>query len=315
MVESDVSNSIASMLIDKIETIVQEDVGRNTKPLFEAAKGGLSSIAKAIAEADKPRVGIITGFYIPTANPPSGETDGPLGAAMLIAGLNRAGVECRLMTDKSCEGVCKSAFDGAKVSSTPMDVVSVETSVEKVISEWKQVGITDVLSIERCGRSVDGTFRSMRGVDISSYTAPLDRVFINEEWRKFAIGDGGNEIGMGSISREIITNNVSHGNVVACVIPADALIVAGVSNWGSYALLGALAVLREDWRKGIFDVLTEENNRRILETMVNHGPSVDGITYERTLSVDGLPLEKHNAKLSAIKSLIINHDLVSSTAI
>ncbi|MCK5518815.1 MAG: DUF4392 domain-containing protein [Alphaproteobacteria bacterium] len=310
-----VSNSITSMLIDKIETVVQEDVGRNIKPLFEAAKGGLSSIAKAIAEADKPRVGIITGFYIPTGNPPSGETDGPLGAAMLIAGLDKAGVECRLMTDKFCEGVCKAALDGANVVATLMDVVSDETSVEKIISRWKQAGITHVLSIERCGRSVDGTYRSMRGVDISSYTEPLDMAFIDEGWCKFAIGDGGNEIGMGSISSEIIANNVSHGDVVACVIPADALIVAGVSNWGSYALLGALVVLRYDWRKGILDILTEKNNKRILEFMVEHGPSVDGVTHKRTLSVDGLPLEKHNAKLSTIRSLVMDHELVPDTVI
>jgi len=73
--------------------------------------------------------------------------------------------------------------------------------------------------------------------------------------------------------------------------------------------------LREDWRKGIFDVLTEENNRRILEFMVEHGSSVDGVTHERTISVDGLPLEKHNAKLSAIRSLVMNHELVPDTVI
>src|SRR5438876_433702 len=79
--------------------------------------------------------------------------------------------------------------------------------------------------------------------------APLDELFAAGPWDTIAIGDGGNEIGMGALSRPLIARHVAHGETIACVTPARHLIVAGVSNWGAYALLGALAVLREDWRR------------------------------------------------------------------
>ncbi len=41
----------------------------------------------------------------------------------------------------------------------------------------------------------------MRGTDISAYAAPLDRLFSAGPWRTIAIGDGGNEIGMGGVPR------------------------------------------------------------------------------------------------------------------
>ena len=70
---------------------------------------------------------------------------------------------------------------------------------------------------------------------------------------------------MGSIPRELIAQHVDHGETIACVTPARHLIVAGVSNWGAYALLGALAVLREDWRGGCSPALDETVDKAVLE--------------------------------------------------
>ena len=50
------------------------------------------------------------------------------------------------------------------------------------------------------------------------------------------IGDGGNEIGMGKIPHETIVKNIPNGDLIHCRVPTDHLIVAGVSNWGAYAL-------------------------------------------------------------------------------
>ena len=49
---------------------------------------------------------------------------------------------------------------------------------------------------------------------------------------------------------------------IACATPADHLIVAGVSNWGAYALIGALAVIRDDWRAALIDCLDADARRR-----------------------------------------------------
>ena len=53
---------------------------------------------------------------------------------------------------------------------------------------------------------------------------------------------------MGSLPASLIGAHVAHGETIARATPADHLIVAGVSNWGAYALIGALAVIRDDWR-------------------------------------------------------------------
>src|SRR5205807_1527308 len=58
------------------------------------------------------------------------------------------------------------------------------------------------------------------------------------------VGDGGNEIGMGKIPWDVIRRNVPNGGLIACRVPTDYLIVAGVSNWGAYALAAGVALLR-----------------------------------------------------------------------
>ena len=86
---------------------------------------------------------------------------------------------------------------------------------------------------------------------------------------------------MGSIPRDLIARHVEHGETIACVTPARHLIVAGVSNWGAYALIGALAVLRADWRARLLACLDERLDQAILEATVNHGPAVDGVSRAR----------------------------------
>ncbi|MBF0136774.1 MAG: DUF4392 domain-containing protein [Magnetococcales bacterium] len=290
-------------IINKIETIVQEDVGRNIKDLCQAAQGGLHAMAHSLLHAKTPCVGIMTGFFIPDGRPPAGETDGPLGAALLLAGLQKMGIACRLLTDAPCAALCKAALQGAQVT-VPIDIISNHFSPEMAKKAWHQAGMTHVLAIERCGKSRDGTYRNMRGEDIRSHTASLDEVFTGGAWVKLAIGDGGNEIGMGSIPREVISRCVAKGAVIASVTPADILLVTGVSNWGGYALLGALAMMHEAWRATVLDVLTIENHDRILKSMVKHGPAVDGVTLKRSMSVDGLPLEKHHAILLKVRKIV-----------
>ena len=65
------------------------------------------------------------------------------------------------------------------------------------------LAITHAMSIERCGRSADGAPRNMRGEDISAYTTPLDDLFSAGPWDTIAIGDGGNEIGMGRLAASV----------------------------------------------------------------------------------------------------------------
>jgi hypothetical protein len=268
--------------------------------LFEAARGALRAAAAALAKAPAARVGLITGFYVPQGSPPAAETDGPVGAALLAKGLETVGIGCRLATDEPCRGACAAALTGAGLSGVPVDAAAVPEMVET----WRRAQITHAISIERCGRSVDGAPRNMRGLDISSYTAPLDELFTAGPWETIAIGDGGNEIGMGSLPRELIAQHVDHGETIACVTPARHLIVAGVSNWGAYGLLGALAALRPDWRERLLACLDEKLDQAVLEATVKNGPAVDGVSRLRAMTVDNLDVTVHHSKLREIRALV-----------
>jgi hypothetical protein len=287
-------------LVDEIERLIQVDVGRRVTALFEAARGGLRAAASALAMAPAAGVGLITGFYVPQGSPPAAETDGPVGAALLAKGLEAVGISCRLATDEPCRSACVAALTGAGLSGVPVDAASVPAMVES----WRRDQITHAISIERCGRSADGTPRNMRGLDISSYTAPLDELFTAGPWETIAIGDGGNEIGMGSLPRALIAQHVDHGETIACVTPAQHLIVAGVSNWGAYALLGALAALRSDWRERLLACLDEKLDQVVLEAAVNDGPAVDGVSRLPAMTVDNLDMTIHHSKLREIRALV-----------
>ena len=289
--------------IAAIEAVIQEEVGRNISAMCVAAAGGLHAAAQALAGAPEVRLGVITGFYVPRGTPPAAETDGPVGVALLLRGLRAAGIACRLATDPPCAAVCTAALAAAGLGDAGSYHVPVDAApVDDIIATWRAAGVTHVLSIERCGLAADGVPRNLRGEDVSALTAPLDRLFLAGPWMRLAIGDGGNEIGMGSLPAAVIAASVRNGEIIACRTAADHLLVAGVSNWGAWGVLAALAVLRPDWRALLLAALDPALDEKILRATVFDGPAVDGVTTVQALTVDGLPMERHHAKLAAIKA-------------
>ncbi|HKU95680.1 MAG TPA: glutamate cyclase domain-containing protein, partial [Vineibacter sp.] len=71
--------------IAAIEAVVCREVGRGAAPLMAATRGHLQRATQAIASVAQPTIGIITGFFVPAIE--MAETDGPVGAAHLAAGL------------------------------------------------------------------------------------------------------------------------------------------------------------------------------------------------------------------------------------
>jgi hypothetical protein len=287
--------------VDAIEALIHQDVGRNAQPLFAAARGGLARAVAAIASGASPRIGIITGFFVPGGTPPAAETDGPAAAALLALGLTRAGLICRVLTDPPCRDACQAALTAAGLTDVPVDCLP----PDQAIAVWRDAGINWALAIERCGRAPDGTLRNMRGQDIGAHASPLDDVFTAGPWGTIAIGDGGNEIGMGALPPGLIAATVAHGVAIACVTPADHLIVAGVSHWGAYALLGALAIARPDWRPALLSALDPAIDRAIVKGLVANGPAVDGVTLRRASTIDGLDMDAHSEKLAAVRDRVL----------
>ncbi len=292
------------LLIDRIESLIHRDVGRGMQAVFRATEGGLWAGTYALAAETSPRIGFITGFFVPGGDPPAAETDGPAGAALLARGFVEAGLPCRLATDIECRSASRAALDQAGASGVPIDAMAPGDTTDALIARWRQEGINWVIAIERCGPGEDGRLRNMRGTDISTHAAPLDRLFSAGPWRTVAIGDGGNEIGMGVVPRPLIAEHIALGQVIGCVVPADHLITAGVSHWGAYGVLAALAVLRPEWSMAMLGSLDPALDRAVIEAMVRKGPAVDGVSLRRATTIDGLEMDLHHEVLHMIRANI-----------
>ncbi|MFQ3591678.1 MAG: glutamate cyclase domain-containing protein, partial [Gemmataceae bacterium] len=109
------------------------------------------------------------------------------------------------------------------------------------------------------------------------------------------IGDGGNEIGMGKLPLELLAAHIPNGAKIACRVPTDYLIVAGLSNWGAYALALGTALAR-----GVSPTLDLQRERQILADMVAAG-LIDGVTGQATLSVDGLAWDEYMKPLGRLR--------------
>jgi hypothetical protein len=147
---------------------------------------------------------------------------------------------------------------------------------------------------------------NMRGTNIDEYAGDIHRLF-EECCHRFpcvktiGIGDGANEIGMGSAAWEDLERRLSgeHSGRVPCRIATTWNIVAGTSNWGGYALAAAVAVLRND--VAAVAPFNAAHQQRVLQHMVEHGPAVDGVTCRREPTVDGLPFATYIQAWEAIR--------------
>lgn len=278
--------------IAAIEALVCRDVGRKTQELIDANPGGLADAAAALSTAR--RVGLITGFFVPRGAVAAPETDGPVGTALLAAALAACGVPTRIAVDTPCAEAVRVAVAAAG-GGVAVDEVAVDdpTDLERLADSWRRADLSHVIAIERCGRSADGRPRNMRGVDVSAWTAPLDDLFVGGPWMKLAVGDGGNEIGMGKLPTGLIARTVPNGAEIACVTSCDHLVVAGVSNWGAYGLMAALAVLRADWRPVLGTFLTAERDLAVTRAVVDKAGAVDGVSARAEPTVDGFGPEVH----------------------
>jgi D-glutamate cyclase len=282
-----------------IEALVCRDVGRKTQELIAASAGELATAAESLGGATC--VGLITGFFVPRAAVAAPETDGPVGTALLAAALAACGVPARIAVDTPCAGAVRAAVEEAG-GGVAVDEVGVDdrTGLDRLIGTWRETGVSHAVAIERCGRSGDGRPRNMRGVDVSPWTAPLDDLFLAGPWTKLAVGDGGNEIGMGRLPAGLIARTVPNGAEIACVTPCDHLVVAGVSNWGAYGLMAALAVLRPEWRDTIAKFLTAERDLAVTRATVAKAGAVDGVTARPETTVDGFGPEIHRALIDEL---------------
>jgi hypothetical protein len=287
-----------------IRDIIQVDVGQRglardpVDNLITACPDDFAAACRSIGEHPSPRVGIVTGFMIPSVDPPTGETDGPLGSLFLANALVRLGIPCTLLSDAAGYSALRA---GRNFLQLDTELVELEVGAKSL----PRLDVTHLIAIERCGPShADGTNRTMRGRDITPLTAPAQLLFEGErDYVTIGVGDGGNEIGMGKVPLATICKNIPNGEVVACRTATDYLVVAGVSNWGAYALAAGVMLLRGHVDASLFDPARE---LALLEQLVEHGPLVDGVAGKRSATVDGLAFAEYIRPLELIQKLLAN---------
>eukprot|EP00529_Nitzschia_sp_RCC80_P031096 CAMPEP_0113492914 /NCGR_PEP_ID=MMETSP0014_2-20120614/28322_1 /TAXON_ID=2857 /ORGANISM="Nitzschia sp." /LENGTH=369 /DNA_ID=CAMNT_0000386761 /DNA_START=71 /DNA_END=1180 /DNA_ORIENTATION=+ /assembly_acc=CAM_ASM_000159 len=337
-------------LCQKLQDIIGTDAGgRGMKSLivqddlFHASTifGSLGFMDNSAQEFKPKTVVVMSGFPCCVTQTPPTETDGPPGTFALARCAAVMGHDVTVVTDQCNHdvfmagltnlampsGLSSSSSNGVKIGSIRLKSFPPDTQWtsddEKQLGELRNT-CDLLLACERAGPGQDDKCYTMRGINMNekNLIAPLHKLVAdgsgNRSYPFCAIGDGGNELGMGKVIQRILDNpQIQNGSKIGCVIPADHLVAASVSNWGGYALaVGAAAVHAQrrlkSQSKAVGDtsdsdddyssvtkmtkewilrcIPTQEEEREFLQRCVDAGCR-DGVSGKMEATVDGMPLE------------------------
>jgi hypothetical protein len=220
---------------------------------------------KAASDTASKTVLIGTGFPVDDTF----ETDGPLGAIALYRAIESMGARPVIVAGSPLADKIADDFTVHKISVGEVRHGEAEHALVKLKPCL-------IISIERPGITADGKYRNMRGEDISDRCANFDQFIHQASCPTIAIGDGGNEIGMGNV-----INTLADMDIKPSTTGCDELLIADVSNWAAHGLIAMLSILTQR------DMLADWDNIAILNYLSERG-SVDGISRKNTLTEDGL---------------------------
>lgn len=258
------------------------------------------------------------------------ENDGPPGAALLARALHSglgavpvilvereiaeamrlavhaAGLRC-LSPREAVEATASTArLHAAAVLEFPSDLAAAE---QAAVDLCDSLDVGAFVAIEKGGRNDQGRIHTSRGDDTTEPLAKVDALLDVCRTRDIAsvgVGDGGNEIGMGTI-RDQLRPALRFGQVCRCACgggvvpsnPTDVVVAATVSNWGAYGIAAALAVLLD--RPEVMH--TEELEEDVLRACARGG-FIDGVSGYVEPSADGLPLRVHRAMVTMLRAVV-----------
>ncbi|MDG2459756.1 MAG: DUF4392 domain-containing protein [Luminiphilus sp.] len=223
--------------------------------------------------------------YIVTGFPVAGtfETDGPAGAMALYRLCERNNLAPTILAEPALTRALCDRFRCVDLATGSPDQI-----IDEVTALYRSAPPGLFISIERPGAAADGRYYNMAGQDISDHCAWAEPYLELASCPTIAIGDGGNELGMGSAIEAISTLAVK-----PAASTCDELVVADVSNWAAYALCVLTDVMSGD----ITDIGADI--RGDLSYLVQQG-AVDGVTGLPTATEDGFAENAGNALLEEI---------------
>ncbi|MEA4919990.1 MAG: DUF4392 domain-containing protein [Clostridiaceae bacterium] len=264
-------------LFERLERILSFDPGQRgllgwlPSPEIERAAELLKSAEDIL---------IVTGF--PIMGMGIGETDGPVGAASLAKACFMAGKKAYIVTDSYSSDIVKACLRGVMAENCPVYVLDIDKGESGCVKLVRRLKPSLIVAIERPGKGHDGHFHNMHGNIIDNMVADTDAL-LKAGIPTIAIGDGGNELGMGNYY-DIIRERVPSGAVIGARETSDAALVCGVSNWWGWGLAAVLSGL---YGKDCLTSADEEYGA--LRLMVQAG-GVDGVLKKQIMSVDGIEL-------------------------
>jgi hypothetical protein len=172
---------------------------------------------------------------------------------------------------------------------------------------------TGPVPVERFEREVPredyNRCHNMRGERIDPWVAKTEQLFAWIDRQRasittIGIGDGGNEIGMGAIAWEVLAAAVATppAGRIACRVPCDHLLLAGVSDWGAYGLALATALLRGAAAEAA--AWDAPGQAELIRVLVDRAGAVDGVTGQHAATVDGLDLDVYLAALVRLRKVL-----------
>jgi len=307
--EYSLCESLSATKIDLVEAAAARDPGhRGIQHMIRPST--LRSASLGLSHAKN--ILLTTGFPCNPGFPY--ENDGPCGILALASTLVRLGKSVTFMLDEQQEQHFTILLDEMAEQDLlprpmPEIVVPKDEGLYRVMKRLESNEWDCLIACERTGMADDGKYHTMKGRVMP--TASVDRV--EDIWQRaldleiltIAIGDGGNELGMGKVHEEIITT-IPEGDLIAATTSTMYLLTCGVSNWGCWALQFALAILQDDeihrryLQKGLIDekgltgrklIMSAGEHWRVTNAVSRQG-YLDGITQSME-TVDNLPWEEH----------------------
>lgn len=317
---------------ERLDKLITLDLGgRGVEHLYAAARSVqdqplVGAAADALADVSKGAPVLITTGSVSRAwiSTTVGENDGPAGAAVVARALavGRGAHPVIVAEESLLPGIASmltsaglsvlpyeqariAAEDGSLAVATVLPFATTDAEAQQTADEvLKQIAPVLAFSTERVGRAADGVYYSMRAVDYGMGRARIDVLW--DVARKHgiptvAVGDGGNEIGMGVIA-DAVRSHVKFGEIIGAVSGADVLVPAACSNWGCYGIVAALALRLSDVRL----VHTPEREAALLQRGTDLGliNSVDGVI---DADVDGIPAATHVAMVELLQAVVRKH--------
>lgn len=237
---------------------------------------------------------------------PAGETDGPLGAAVLGRALHRAlGVRPFVVSEERNLGPLRAVLETIGEDCTPLALPCGREGVQYRLLD--EIRPTALISVEKLGPNRKGVIHDMRGRDVSTSHASVRGLFHDARKRNIltaAVGDRGNEVGFGLLRgprarpqlRSRRCQCPCRGDI-ACDIRTDVLVVSSISNWGAYGVVTCLEALT-----GRRLLHTPADEAAMLAAAVKAGAR-DGITHAARLTVDGVDLGVQQAVVTLLGAL------------